>query len=720
MSKIFTIDARLILQLGRDSIKNHTTALVELVKNSYDADATKVEVEIYKKDTKDKIRIADNGFGMTSTEIENNWLRIGFSEKRKSKVSLKKRRKTGEKGIGRIATDRLGSELTMVTKSKGDVAQGIKVHWDNFDVDNMTIEDILIEDIQNPTLNIPQQGEKESKTGTEIIINNLRQDWTEDNIKELYQELSYFAPLLNTKKEFEIQIFNDIDPTYSRKVETAIYDVAEIEVELLYDGKNELVYEYKNKLLPRLNKIETMLLSEFLTRNNFDTLKFGLVTVKLYFFPIKSSILSGTDFKLQDLKNFLEENRGVKIYRDNIAVKPYGFPNDDFGADWLGLAMRKAKDPAGIGRATYKITPNQLVGFVNVTRDGNPLIKDSASREGLVENEAFEDLKKLILGTIHLLENYRIEINQELNKDKSKVKKPTADEIKNKLSSINSELDSIKKYLEDNKDYRTKIITASFDKIEEVVEQTENTIEELLSEKRVLNALATLGISSAVFGHETQDAINNFKLAAKNVKDLINKKPPKIEEAKAELITAFEQAKLISGWGVFALARVEKTKRVLRDRKIRKIISETIKQIKPALDAISIDLDLKLTDVMAKTFPMDIESIILNLMTNAYSAVPNTNRHREIRVELKNEYLSNVKGFSISVADSGPGIAKEYLSKIWEPLWTTKFGSKDSRSGTGLGLTIVKSIVEELNGEITVTKDEVLKGANFKIWIPKQ
>ena len=118
MAKKFKIDARLILQLGRDSIKDHSTALVELVKNSFDADASKVEVEIYCKGANKGIRVADNGFGMTETEIDDNWLRIGFSEKKNSKTS-KGRRKTGEKGIGRIASDRLGSNVVSLSIYRG-------------------------------------------------------------------------------------------------------------------------------------------------------------------------------------------------------------------------------------------------------------------------------------------------------------------------------------------------------------------------------------------------------------------------------------------------------------------------------------------------------------------------------------------------------------------------------------------------------------------------
>src|SRR5215210_5283070 len=121
MSKTFTVDARSILMLGRDSIKDHTTALVELVKNSYDADATKVEVGIYGNVSQPYIRVADNGCGMTERQVENNWLKIGFSEKKTERVSKLKRRKTGEKGIGRLSADRLGSLLELRTRAAGKV-----------------------------------------------------------------------------------------------------------------------------------------------------------------------------------------------------------------------------------------------------------------------------------------------------------------------------------------------------------------------------------------------------------------------------------------------------------------------------------------------------------------------------------------------------------------------------------------------------------------------
>src|SRR3954466_453638 len=119
MDLSFSVDARAILNLGRESIRDHTTAVIELVKNSYDADATRVDVDLYvgnMNPARRYIRIRDDGSGMSRDDIENKWLRIGYSAKRSKKISpIFGRRTTGEKGIGRISADRLGEELKLIT-----------------------------------------------------------------------------------------------------------------------------------------------------------------------------------------------------------------------------------------------------------------------------------------------------------------------------------------------------------------------------------------------------------------------------------------------------------------------------------------------------------------------------------------------------------------------------------------------------------------------------
>ncbi|MEO6302864.1 MAG: sensor histidine kinase [Bacteroidia bacterium] len=722
MAKKFKIDARLILQLGRDSIKDHTTALVELVKNSFDADASKVDIEIYCKSKEKKIRVADNGFGMTGTEIDENWLRIGFSEKKKSKTSQKGRRKTGEKGIGRIASDRLGANLKMITKSADDSTQAIGVNWDDFDVDGKSIDDIPLVEFKNPIITIPvRKGELPRDTGTELLISTLRTDWTEDDIKNLYQELSFFAPLF--KDQFEIEIKNDINPTYSKSVTSAIYDAAEIELTLHYDGLDTLIYEFRNKLVPEKNKTETFQLQQFIQQKEYAPLECGAIDLKLYFFIRKKNLLDGTSLTLNDLKDFLLENYGVKLYRDGVVVKPYGFANNQFGQDWLGLDVEKSADPAGLSRESYKVNANNIVGYTYFTRDNNQKLIDSSSREGLVENKAFQDLKELINKSITLLASYRVDINKAAAENasivsKGKTTQTQVTKIKNKLNSVVKDLEEVKVYIDKNKNYSGNPLAKIVLNVTQAIVETEKTFEELLEEKRVLGALATLGISSAVFGHETESAINTFRKNAKNAKDSLSKKKPEVAEALAELNEAVIHAKIVGGWGEFALSRIENEKRKKINRKITELIKLTIKQVKPAFDGRNIEIEKKLGNVIAKAHAMDIESIVLNLITNSFNAVPNTNRPRKIRIELDHENRSEKKGMILVVADSGPGIAKEYIDKIWIPLWTTKVGKK-GRDGTGLGLTIVKSIVEELEGDITVGIDKELGGAKFSIWLPR-
>lgn len=725
MARKFTIDARLILQIGRDSIKDHSTALVELVKNSFDADASKVEVEIRSKGASTLIRVADNGFGMTAGEIDNNWLRIGFSEKKISKLSKNGRRKTGEKGIGRIASDRLGSILTMLSKSESDSLQSVKVNWDAFDVTGMSADQIELLTVENPRIKIPvRNGEEARLTGTELLITNLRNAWSETDIKNLYQELSFFAPVFS--KEFEIEIKNDINPTYSKIVQSAIYTTAEIVLDLHYDGADTIAYEFANRTAPLLDEMETISLNQFMQQKEYAPLDCGPVDIQLHFFVRKASLLAGTEFSVGELKDFLSENYGVKLYRDSIVVKPYGFANNQFGQDWLELDSQKAADPAGLSRKTYKVNANNIVGEVRFSRDSNSKLIDSSAREGLVENKAFQDLKALINQAVTLLGGYRVKINNSVKGDKIVNKEESTythlNSMRSRLTAVVADIQKIKSFVDKQKDLKGNLLVntvATISNIEKVIEETEKTFEELLEEKRVLNALATLGISSAVFGHETESAITTFRDNANNARDYLTKSVPNLPVAIEQLNEALNQARLISSWGIFALSRIEKDKRIKRKRSVTDIVKKVLDQVRPALSALNIQVVSELANVVSSTYAMDIESIFLNLLTNSFNAVPNSDRERKIKVVLAHENRSEIKGMLLSVSDSGPGVAAEFKDSIWLPLFTTKVGNKERQSGTGLGLSIVKSIVTDLQGEINLATDRQLMGAKFSIWLPR-
>lgn len=731
----FFVDAKTLIHLGRDSIKDHTTALLELVKNSYDADAKNVDVEI---NANNVIRIADNGFGMTESELKNNWLRIGFSAKRQSKTSDLGRRRTGEKGIGRISTDRLGAILELRTKSENDKLVGIKLNWDDFDVEGKDISDIKVKIFHPETIKLPDLNGKKALTGTEILITKQRQNWSTKNIENLFTELSALTPPFEDVVDFQINLENDILPNVSKVIDTNFLKAAEIELEAFYDGKgSEIIYTIKDKYRNK-EVVETVNWRNLITKSDIDIdsnisneLRCGPVTLKLSFFLREAASVKDLTFNISDLREFLDNNAGIKIYRDKIVVKPYGFPSSQFGYDWLNLADRKAQDPAGISRGNnYRVTPNQLVGAAFIGRDSNLSLADSAAREGFVESEAFLDLRYFVMGSINMLESYRTKLLPEIKKSKSQNQssETATDKIIKSLSGIESDLSDIKAEIDGSKDIDDDVkenVQKNITNLSKTTQKVEKTITDLLNWNRTLSGLATVGISSAVFGHETEGSITQFKSSTATAKLLLTKKNPDIAAAISEIDKAIKHSNKVAAWGAYALTRVQREKRSKKNINIKRTIDTVITELTPAFTAASISLKFDAKDLVSRTYQMDIETILINLLTNSYTATTQKAGDRKIVVELDREDLKISKkkeesGYFISVSDSGPGVSKEFSHRVFEPLFSTKIHpTQGSNSiGTGLGLTVVSSIVRDLKGKITFDTDPILKGARFKVWLP--
>lgn len=733
MSKTFTVDARTILHLGRDSIKDHTTALLELVKNSYDADSTCVAVDILCQAKPPYIRIADNGCGMTEKDITNHWLRIGFSEKRQNRVSERGRRKTGEKGIGRISADRLGSLLTLHTQTEQDGIIGLSINWNDFE-SNKNLSDVPISEISAPEITIPQCQKSDNSrlgnTGTELIITDLRQVWTQDDIDTLYRELSMLVSPFQETVDFDVKLRTDVAEGYEESIQSELYDNYEIRLDIRYDGKSEeIAYTLteRDPKEPRQKQVveKSVARKQLLTEPAEDAgVDFGNIHIVLMYYPRVTRILEGSGFSLSDLRSFLNNNAGIKIYRDNIRVKPYGNLDAPEG-DWLRLGEKVARDPAGAGRESFLIRPTQLVGAVFIGRDSNPNLVDSASREGLVNNREFNALQEFLLSCVRVLSSrYHEKFTELKESDAPQLQRSPSEEtrqLQRELSSLRQELRSIKPFVLPEAHDRVENTFAQMDIVVEQIEDAQESLKELETQAQVYRGLATIGISATVFGHEIQTAIDSLVGSLSNANGFLNANPPQTTKALEYIQKGREHARRVKTWGNFALDRVRRDKRKSTKIDIDQLVADVVRNLEPTMHVVNIEVLTKIEKIRGRMFAMDIEALLINLLTNAYTACKQQPSKRTIRVELRRQDEQGKKGFVLIVADSGPGIAEQFQSEIWQPLFSnkpSKSAQKRKQVGTGLGLTIVQSIVNDLKGSRVQDSDPELGGARFTIWLP--
>jgi len=736
--KNFVVDANALLTLGRNSIKDHTTAVVELIKNAYDADADSVDLEIKGRSARTgSIRIADNGHGMSDSDVGRNWLRIGFSEKVTNKTSAQfQRRKTGEKGIGRLSADRLGSMLELRTKKRNQDATGLIVDWSKFERPGLEVGEIKLPLIDDPKPTVPKRRTGGLPgTGTELVIRQLRQRWNRDDISKLHSELSLLLPPYpELSKNFALKFTNDIDSEFNGLIRYGKRAQGEIEFSATLDAEGTLAYrlKYYDPSDRTKRRVESREIGwdelapdpDKAAQNSTTSEKsyLGSIEIRLSYFVRRAELLTETGLKLGELRAYLDRNAGVKIYRDMVRVKPYGDPSSP-DADWLSLGDRKLSDPAGARRKTFKLAPSQLVGAVFAGRDASPELIDSSSREGLIENDAFRQLKVVLMRCINLIEAKYHETSKDKPRTGSKASKAKAamKSLTGSLSNLTVELAGLQEKV--SEDLGPDFVAVA-EQIQEFLEQAESTkkdIEEVADQNTVFRGLATVGIASAIFGHETSVAVSQAGMKVGIAKKILENERPDIERAVERLGQAQEYMDRVSSWGKFALGRVNKDKRQRRKISVTHLVTAVLNEMEGPMEKSDVILKrLVAAQVEAKTFPMDVEVVLINFLTNAYHEVKRHARDRSIRVRLVDKKSGRRDGFELSVADNGGGIPPEYLDQIWEPLFSTKLDERGRANGTGLGLAIVKSTVEELAGEVSVKSDGPLGGAIFTAWFPRE
>lgn len=721
----FSVDAGIINRLGKELVARSETAVSELVKNAYDADATEVEL-IFENALQPggTLYIQDNGVGMTREQLINGFMRLASSDKIHNPTSLRYHRlRAGKKGIGRFATQRLGKKLTIVTQTL-DSTEAIKVtiDWDSFAVDT----DLTF---------IPNTIELVSKTkpeGTDFTIKDLREAWSDTAIKRAFRftsELLQPFPLSKRRKDYEEdKVDAGFKSYYYRKQDNELISIideekaffnfalAEIEGYVTEDGHGK--WTLKSDKLNFSRQTFSIGKDENDEKSTFKYLK--NVRFKCYYFLYESSLLPSQTLTM--IKNAAEERSGIKLYRNGFRVPPYGEKNDD----WLRL------DESTRRRAVLPTHSNKsFFGFVEVLDDEqHKLYEETASREGLIKNEAFNELgdfvHRVIIATMLKIAALRGRKGKAGQKDWKRTEITPSEKVDASISELVELIESDESNSEEvqNNEQTTsraipkEQIKQALARLKEERVEEKKTVEEektaLIDELNMLRVLGGIGLVIGEFVHEVKRFLPAFdvdisylkKIIAGNAEALKRAERLEINLASFTSYTSYFDS-TISQNNFRQLQPIDVQEVVLTFRDIiqNDYIRSGISFLQPMFE----DFDLS-------TIPMhrsEWASVLFNLYTNAKKAIikaakadiiPQTEGKIYIRCGREHNFIF------LEFSDNGIGIPPENEERIFDAFFTTSLSASysnndaDALSGTGLGLKIVKDIIESYNGNIYVTQ----------------
>lgn len=560
-----------------------------------------------------------------------------------------------------------------------------------------------------------------SQTGMILIMEGLRDEWKQRDIDKLQKELRLLvAPDFIESDPFKIELVapefkvedivlvNEILDLRYAKIDAEIFDNAQ-KSRITYsdkEGKNDIVEEnYEKPLLC------------------------GNLKAEIYFFLRDSANLSDAEsgYNFRFAQRILDTYCGIKIYRDNFRVKPYG----DIGNDWLLLDQKKVKDTHG-----YLVGNNQVIGVVKIGDETNPLLIDATNREGIIENEAYSQLVSFLSKCTNLISDVRRKAylaEQEEIQKLADEKKKIDSQFEN-LKELYKEDDFVKQIgkLSSNDeevsaqkiDELLETYIAHTEKKKQGIEKIQNDynrhysetqkayqakIDFQESELNLYKNLASLGMLTGSFGHETSDIVSRIQTSLLLV-NLYLDNGMDINQIKDVVSIVSGDFDRIYAYSNLIVNFLRKRKRTI-DSEIN--LSSALKEVGGFYQTIVKSFDITLNFVCEDTIEykikqIDFESIVINMITNAFEQVKGR-ENRKITVTIS----QSASHLIIYFEDSGAGVPEGKEKEIFRPFETTK------ENGIGLGLNIVKDIVEKYHGDISVKRSETMLGAKFIVTLPK-
>ena len=706
VKKTFNPRARLILQVGDRLIANEKIAISEIIKNSYDADARNVIVEMNDIDDKEKgeIIVFDDGSGMNLYILENVWMEPGTNYKEnllsKNKVSSKfNRLPIGEKGIGRFGVHKLGNKIELISKKKHEKEVKLKIDWNKFDSDKyLNEEEVEITEKQTNENNFFEKDEK----GTYLRITSLRKAWEKTDFRTFYRNAMSLVSPFSSKDDFQIKIKSNLNWEHGlisidKIKKYALWYFKVITDSNIVDGKSYIkIKEFTYKFTPYkgMTKISSKIVTEkdeYIVKdcdikrkkdkenkkeeenseskkNKYENISndgFGNIIIEGYIYDFDTKTLDLSDISDRSgIRNYVKENGGVRVYRDGMRIYDYG----EFGDDWLGL------DQSRINAPTSKIGNKLILSSVSLTRQESKGLEEKTNREGFIENEVFNNFRDSVIFILN-------KVNFLRNIDKDKIRKIYQDEVDIEESTI-SIIQKIEKKVNNEKvvpleDDRKQILT-NLKKIETNYSEMKDT----------LLKSAGSGLAYSLVIHEIEKMISELKnrVDEKNIHELKDL-TTKLQHTVESITNLFINSKLAL---ISAKMVIDKSMKFFKYRvKTHKI--EIIQKYQNK------DLQIECSENF-------IINALMNLVDNSIywfkyheKRLIQEKKSRKILIDI----IDSDDKVGILVADTGFGFSISAETAIL-PFKTTKIAG----DGMGLGLYFVNEIMKIHNGNLKIITND--------------
>lgn len=727
--------ARLLTMLGEQLIKNDRIALAELIKNSYDADATRVVVDFRDFSSKmsskavSSIVITDNGDGMSESVVREDWLNPAASgklDRKRSKPETRRgRRIQGEKGIGRFAIFKIGSRAVMITRAEeSDIEIVLEYDLSFLDEDSASgeqgarepegrskearpryIDEVPIKIVRR--LPLVFTGEDESlapRHGTRIEILRLRSRWVERDVKRAYEDVVRLQPIsipgagrLAAASQFAIEFRQDETRLPYRddsavKLRLLFEERAVLRVEGQYIAEDRSLSLAVNGVASKLPLDESALAGLRIYRRYFANadeprdvagIECGPFRFRFYVFDFEPTAAPEYALEAED-KQLIRSHR-IYLYRDGVRVLPYGDPDDD----WLQLDIIR-----GTQGARQALSNDQAVGFVDITQSKNPLLRDKTNREGLIETgRAYSDLVALLqIAVAHIRSVHFAQYRA--------AKSESREHERARTTAISQSLAALKANPSISAPVRRTITAVERDYTAEHAMWTMRTAR--------MEDLAGVGLSVEAASHDIVAAASRALAKARVLSaDFAEIFPgnPRFERefvAVAELLTfVVDRLGDVQGLFVSTRQRRQRLSVVAYLKRVQSMFGTMIAQSK-----VRIDIELLGPVLKALSTEAALLQVLINLFDNSiYWLEAASVAEPTIRIVVDGNERRVIFG------DNGPGVRQSDAPYIFEPFYSGK-----GEEGKGLGLYIARQLGLRMGFkvELLVDADEkVLPGANF-------